>query len=53
MAFAMEEYEPLDPMDLGVFRAQAGMFDADFLADLIQQFRLARQDGRMYKTNEG
>lgn len=30
VAFVMEEYEPFDPMDVSVFRAQAVMFDADF-----------------------
>jgi hypothetical protein len=39
MAFVMKENETLDPVDIGLFRAQTVMAIADALAQLVKEFR--------------
>ena len=40
VSFFVEEDEVLDPIEVGVFRAPAHMFEADSFADAVEQFRL-------------
>ena len=38
VAFVVEQDEPFDPVDVGLFSANGGLFDAQRIPDLVQQF---------------
>ena len=40
MSFVVKEDEALDPIDVGLLRANAVTFDPDTIANLVQQFGL-------------
>jgi len=42
MLFIVEEDEASDPIDVGILGADGVVADAEFLPDLVEQFRLLR-----------
>jgi hypothetical protein len=40
MAFVVKQDKAPDPVGIGLFRANAVMFEADFLANKVEEFRL-------------
>jgi len=39
VAFVVEEDEAFDPVDIGLFSADGGVFEAQRIPDLVQRFR--------------
>ncbi len=42
MLFTVEEDEPLDPLDVRLLGAEAEVLEANYLADAVEKFSLAR-----------
>jgi hypothetical protein len=40
MPFVVEQDKAFDPVHIGLFGANAVVFEPDFMADLIEEFRL-------------